>query len=448
MQRREYPETLDMMEGLGPEDADYFAWRPSRGQFDCLACGQPCPNDTHLATRHHYNNVWRWIERQRPQWTEDDIELRFNTRTRNRACTYGWLMRNAPPAVAWAPPPLPLALPAPAPAPAQPQAPAPAAPPASAAPPAPAGAQPQGGAHRGAAPAAKAPPPPPPPPPPQQDEAAEDRRSRELATMRDAVTRHTREMNSAIEAVTRDVDTMRRDLRTDLLEMASAVEKVRGEVATMKHEVRTFFETVDATLQASSAANLDVLQASGEAAKEVVTTREDVETIKSGVEKIKSVIVGSQVDAQTMEAVQGDVQTIKGTVDHVMVESQVNGQVLRTLQEEVATIKCVLESPDAADGAVRHDAADGAVRLGRPLTPQIEQSVTQTVESVQQVQGELRTVTQAVQSVKDDVEAMTKAVDAIRETLRAPSRRSPNGIMRTSSSMSSLQLPAVHPQNR
>ena len=135
-----------------------------------------------------------------------------------------------------------------------------------------------------------------------------------------------------------------------------------------------------------------------------------------------------------MEAVQGDVQTIMRAVDKTMIDSQVTGQALATLQEEV--------------------------RLGRPPTPQ---SVTQTVESVQ---GEVRTVTQAVQSVKDDVEAVKLAVDAIRESLRptAPRRTmstgqsapsspngvisNPNGLMRTSSSSGALQLPAVHHPNR
>ena len=456
MQRGEHPETLDMLEGLGPKDADYFAWRPSSGMFQCLACGQPCPNTGHLSTRHHYNNVWRWIERQRPQWTEYEVDERFHARTRNMACTYGWRPKS-PPVAAWGPPPQ-LALPAPAPAPAQPQAPAPAAPPAPAgapparaagAPPAPAGAQPKGGARWGAAPAQ------PPPPPPQQDGAA-TAATAAFTTMRDQMARQAKTIQADVETAKGEVATMRTELqattstvetiggevasmRTELQKTKSAVEEVGGEVASMKHELREFFEMLSATLKAVAEANRQILQTSGKAEKEAVTTKEGVETIKSDVEKIKRAVEAVQGDVQTMEAVPGNVQTIRSAVDKTMIDSQVTRQVLLTLQEEM-------------------------VRLGRPPTPQMEQSVTQTVES--SVQGEVWTVTQAVQSVKDDVEAVKLAVDAIRESLRptAPRRTmstgqsapsspngvisNPNGIMRTSNSLGALQLPAVHHPNR
>ena len=250
---------------------------------------------------------------------------------------------------------------------------------------------------------------------------------RQFATMRDVVTRQARAMMSAVEEVARDVATV----RTEMREMKSAVENVEGEVESMKTGLRDFIESLDGRSSDSGAANIEGAQT-------------NVDTIKSDVEMIKTNIgtmLGQHV-AQTVEAVQGDVQTIKGDVGKVMIDSQVSRQTLRELQEEMATVKSVLAIGEEATTVA------GAGRAQTPLTPQMEQSVTQTVESVQQVQGELQTVTQAVQSVRGDVETIKQAVDAIRETLRAPSRRSPNGIMRTSSSMSSLQLPAVHPQNR
>ena len=213
---------------------------------------------------------------------------------------------------------------------------------------------------------------------------------------------------SAVEEVARDVATV----RTEMREMKSAVENVEGEVESMKTGLRDFIESLDGRSSDSGAAN--------------------IEGVQTNVQHV----------AQTVEAVQGDVQTIKGDVGKVMIDSQVSRQTLRELQEEMATVKSVLAIGEEATTVA------GAGRAQTPLTPHMEQSVTQTVESVQQVQGELQTVTQAVQSVRGDVETIKQAVDAIRETLRAPSRRSPNGIMRTSSSMSSLQLPAVHPQNR
>ena len=278
-----------------------------------------------------------------------------------------------------------------------------------------------------------------------------------FAVMRDMMTRQGREMRTAVEAVTVEVAAFRTELRelrtavgdnsgevgsmrTQQREFVEIIAGVQEEVGTMKTDTREFFEILGKTLQAQGGANIEGLEAVG-------TIKSDVETIKAAVDKVHTdvqvigrgdveVLRTLQEETATMTSVytlHGDVQTIKGAVDKVMTDSQVNGQSLRTLQEEMATIKSALANQDAADGAaVHHAAADGAVSLGRPLTPQMEQSVVQTAESVQQVQGELQNVTQAVQSVKGDVETMRKAVDAIRETLRGPAEGRPRRNMSTS----------------
>ena len=296
--RQEYPELIDM--GNGPQQAQYFGKRD--GQFICLACNQPCPSADHLHAKRHMNNVWRWIEGQRPQWSYDEVERAYDTRQRNVRCTYGW-----PPAAA-APARQALADGAAA-RPNAPPLPPPPAPPAG---PPPKAATPPGAA---ALPGAATP------------NVTPDIILAEFRRMREDMARQAREITSTVDTV------------------VGEVKAIKEEIGAVKEQLRTVFENLEGVVQTSGAAAQDVEVIKGDVAK----IKGDVETAKGDVKAIAAQVDSDKLDTDVeaimdaVETVKRDVETVKGDVGKVMIVSQVAERsvkdVMETLKEDMPTIK-------------------------------------------------------------------------------------------------------------
>ena len=74
--RTKHPEYMDM--GNGPEPAVYYSWRPELGCHWCDACQKPCQARDHIICRGHSNKVWWWLEEHSRQhnlrWSQTTIE--------------------------------------------------------------------------------------------------------------------------------------------------------------------------------------------------------------------------------------------------------------------------------------------------------------------------------------------------------------------------------------
>ena len=74
--RTQHPEYMDM--GNGPEPAVYYSWRPELGCHWCDACQKPCQARDHIICRGHSNKVWWWLEEHSRQhnlsWSQTTIE--------------------------------------------------------------------------------------------------------------------------------------------------------------------------------------------------------------------------------------------------------------------------------------------------------------------------------------------------------------------------------------
>ena len=150
------------------------------------------------------------------------------------------------------------------------------------------------------------------------------------------------------------------------------------------------------------------------------TQQVDGQPVAQAVEEIKDHV----------EKVKGIVETVKGDVAKVMVDSSIAKQHAEQAMDEL-------------QGDI-HKITSGLATMGLVKG-------SQAATSVDQFQGELLTI-------KADVGTIRQAVETIRESLRAPRRSlstgqqthpsSPNGIVRRTTSSSTLQLPEVQHQPR